>query len=79
VRLSDVREVVRAAQVPPDTYSLDGERHEALCLLAIGQTWYVFLSERGQRHEERSFESEDAVCDVLPQAHLSADAPQLVP
>jgi hypothetical protein len=28
----------------------------------FGQTWHVFLSERGQRHEERTFESEDAAC-----------------
>ncbi len=43
-------------------YSFDGARHEALCLLAIGETWHVFLSERGQRHEQRIFDSEDAAC-----------------
>jgi len=43
-------------------YSFESERHEALCLLAFGETWKVFLSERGQRHEEHSFSSEDDAC-----------------
>ena len=41
-------------------YSFGGERHEALCLLAFGQTWKAFVSERGTRDEERAFDSEDA-------------------
>lgn len=62
MRVADVREIVESARVDPTSYSFDGERHEALCLLAAGQTWQVFLSERGQRHEERSFASEDEAC-----------------
>lgn len=62
MRVADVREIVEAARVDPAYYSFDGERHEALCLLAAGQTWQVFLSERGQRYEEHSFGTEDEAC-----------------
>jgi len=43
-------------------YSFESERHESLCLLAFGQTWKVFISERGARVEEQDFDSEDAAC-----------------
>jgi hypothetical protein len=46
----------------PTLYSFEGERHESLCLLDFGQTWRVFISERGQRHEERGFTAEDDAC-----------------
>ena len=62
MRLNDVREIVESARVDPTYFSLDGERHEALCLLAHGQSWQVFLSERGERYEERVFDSEDEAC-----------------
>jgi hypothetical protein len=62
MNVADVREVVQAARVDPTYYSLDGERHEALCLMSRGQRWYVFLSERGERFEERAFESQDEAC-----------------
>lgn len=62
MRSSDVREIVEAARVDPAYYSFDGERHEALCLLVEGQTWKVFLSERGKRYEEQSFDTEDGAC-----------------
>jgi hypothetical protein len=61
VTVSDVREIVQSARVDPMLYSFDGERHEALCLLAFGQDWKV-LSERGKRHEERTFANEDDAC-----------------
>lgn len=60
--VSDVREIVQSARVNPRLYSFDSERHEALCLLAFGQSWKVFISERGNRHEEQTFSSEDAAC-----------------
>ena len=62
MRLSDLREIVEAARVDPAYYSLEGERHEALCILPAGQTWHVFLSERGSRFEEHEFSSEDEAC-----------------
>lgn len=62
MRVADVREIVEAARVDPTYYSLDGERHETLCLLAEGQTWKVFLSERGERYEEQAFAAEDEAC-----------------
>jgi hypothetical protein len=62
MRVNDVRQIVEAARVDPTYYSFEGERHEALCLLAAGQKWEVFLSERGQRHEEKTFPTEDEAC-----------------
>lgn len=62
MRLDDVREIVESARVDPTYFSLDGERHEALCVLAKGQQRQVFLSERGERYEEQTFDSEDAAC-----------------
>ncbi|MDQ1358840.1 MAG: hypothetical protein QOG44_3213 [Acidimicrobiaceae bacterium] len=62
MNVDDLREIVRAAAVDPSYYSFDGDRHEALCLLIVGQAWHVFLSERGQRHEERVFVTEDEAC-----------------
>lgn len=62
MKVDDVREIVEAAKVDPTYYSFDGDRHEALCLLAAGQVWHVFLSERGQRHEEHEFATEDEAC-----------------
>lgn len=62
MKTTDVREIVEAARVDPTYYSFDGDRHEALCLLAEGQTWRVFLSERGKRYEEESFVTEDEAC-----------------
>ncbi len=31
-------------------------------MLAFGQDWKVFISERGKRHEERTFANEDEAC-----------------
>ena len=62
MRVDDVREIVEAARVDPTYYSFEGSHHDALCVLAEGQTWHVFLSERGDRFEERTFASEDEAC-----------------
>jgi hypothetical protein len=62
VNSADVKEIVALAQIDPGLYSFDGERHEALSLVPWGQSWQVFLSDRGARYEERSFDDEDAAC-----------------
>ena len=62
MQVADVREIVALAQINPMLYSFESERHESLCLLAFGQTWKVFISERGARVEEQDFDSEDAAC-----------------
>jgi hypothetical protein len=62
MRVGDLREIVQAARIDPRLYSFDAETHESLCLLASGQEWRVFISERGQRMEERTFASEDDAC-----------------
>ena len=62
MKMPDVRDIVESARVDPTVYSFESESHEALCLLAFGQTWHVFVSERGVRHEEQTFSSEDEAC-----------------
>ncbi len=62
MNVADARTIVEAAQVDPTYYSFDGDRHEALCISWSDQTWKVFISERGSRHEERDFATEDEAC-----------------
>ena len=62
VNAADAVEIAGLAGVDPRVYSVEGERHEALCLVASGQTWHVFLSERGNRYEERVFDAQDDAC-----------------
>jgi hypothetical protein len=59
MRVSDAQQIAASAQIDPTLYSFESERHEALCLLAQGQSWHVFISERGQRYEEQTFADED--------------------
>lgn len=58
----DAREIIEAAHVNSKYYSFEGDRNEALCIVAWGQDWQVFLSERGKRYEERTFSTEDEAC-----------------
>jgi len=62
MRVADLREIVQAARINPSLYSFDAETHESLCLLAFGQEWRVFISERGERMEEQTFSNEDDAC-----------------
>ena len=62
MRVTDAEEIVKGARVDPTYYSFDGDRHEALCIVAVGQEWRVFMSERGSRYEEHTFTSEDEAC-----------------
>jgi len=62
VQVAEVREIVALAQIDPSLYSFESEQHESLCLVAFGQTWKVFISERGARVEEQDFDSQDAAC-----------------
>ena len=50
---------LRAAQIPVDVYSLDGElRDDTLVLDHVEGAWVVFRCERGARTDERRFTSE---------------------
>lgn len=60
--LGDARKIVEAAHVDPTYYSFDGERHEALCIIAVVPKWRVFIRERDSQYEERCFSDEDAAC-----------------
>lgn len=62
VKASDAREIVELAQVDPSLYSFEGNKDEAVCLLAWGQVWQVFIGSRGSRIEEQHFHSEDEAC-----------------
>lgn len=62
MKIADAQEIVESAQVDPTYYSFDGDRHEALCIVSAGHEWNVFISERGSRYEDRTFQSEDEAC-----------------
>lgn len=62
VTIAELQEILALAQVDPTYYSFDSSPHEALCMLRQGGTWLVFLSERGKRYEEQTFETEDRAC-----------------
>lgn len=36
--------------IPRSTYSLDGDRDDAICLAVEGDEWLVYYSERGSRN-----------------------------
>jgi hypothetical protein len=55
-------EALHRAQVDPAYWSIGADRHEALCLVREHPGWRVFLSERGEHYEERTFLTEDAAC-----------------
>jgi hypothetical protein len=62
VTKDDLAEVLAKAKVDPTYYDFCGGSNEALTLLQEGPIWKVFIPERGTRHEERAFDSEDAAC-----------------
>jgi hypothetical protein len=62
VTADDLTQILRDAAVDPTYYAIGEDRHEALCLLPRGQEWVVFLSERGEHYEERTFSTEDDAC-----------------
>jgi hypothetical protein len=62
VNVADLAEILSSAPLDPRGYHLLGSSDEGLCLLPEGQTWNVFVSERGARHEEHSFHKEDDAC-----------------
>lgn len=65
MNVRDTQEILELAEVNPAYYSLDDERHEALCLLPDGDCWLVFISERGKRREVQEFQSQDAACTLF--------------
>jgi hypothetical protein len=62
VTVDDLDEVLRAAEVDPSAYHLYGSSDEGLCILPEGQAWKVFMSERGSRSDDRTFNTEDEAC-----------------
>jgi hypothetical protein len=62
VKVDDLGELLIRAHVDPTCYHLFGGSDEGVCILPEGQTWKVCISERGQRLEEMSFDTEDDAC-----------------
>jgi hypothetical protein len=63
VTADDLAEILRLAEVDPTYFHLFGPTaDEGLCLLRMGRDWQVFVSERGERYEERTFPTEDEAC-----------------
>jgi len=61
VTRTDLEEILRLAEVDPSYYNVEREA-EGLCLLREGQLWKVFVKERAERYEERTFATEDDAC-----------------
>ena len=62
MNVADAQEIVLNARIDPTLFSFEAEAHGSLCLLAFGQEWRAFISERGQRMEEKTFATEDEAC-----------------
>jgi hypothetical protein len=65
VNRRSLRELLQAEHVRGDSYSLDGERDESLCLEAVYGGYSVYYYERGIRSGERRFETEDEACQFM--------------
>jgi hypothetical protein len=50
-------------RIPHDSYSIDFEKNESICLMNDGMLWVVFYSERGQKTEPKYFVDEEEACD----------------
>jgi hypothetical protein len=64
---STLEEKMRTHGIRADAYSLEGGLpDERYCLdHPTPETWTVYYSERGNRNNERRFESECAACEYL--------------
>jgi hypothetical protein len=66
VNVSELRDELGQAGIPANLYSLDGGLWgDRLCIENQGPSWIVYHSERGQRHDEVVFTTEDEACRRL--------------
>jgi hypothetical protein len=61
MRVSDAQEIVESAHIDPTLYSFDGEAHEPLCCLELGQGRRV-LASMADRHK----------CGIPPQGSFDS-------
>ena len=59
-----LRKALIRNRVNPQYYELDGnpEADMAYCLEQQEHTWYVYYTERGERHDEHVFDDENVAC-----------------
>jgi hypothetical protein len=63
VNTSQLLSILDAAQINPRSYGvLRSGNDDGLYLLKAEPFWQVFFSERGIRHDTRSYDSEDEAC-----------------
>jgi hypothetical protein len=62
----DLAQILKRMDIRNDSYDLRGGLpNEAMCLNKNGQAWEVYYSERGQKSNLQSFNSEDVACKYL--------------
>lgn len=61
----DLLHALASLHAPQDSYCVGNDKDEALCIVENYGRWSVYYSERGQRTEDQSFDSEEAACDVF--------------
>ncbi len=60
----ELRQVLAAKGIRPRSYSLEGGSPEdRYCIEKSSGGWSVYYSERGNRNDERWFETEDDACE----------------
>ena len=62
----ELRRRLNQHRVRPDHYSLDGRlKNDAFILEETHGKWTVFYFERGDRYDERVFDSEERACGYI--------------
>lgn len=58
---------LKKENIDPHAYSLEGgvNRYDAYCLDHQGNAWLVYFSERGEKSDLQTFESELEACDFF--------------
>lgn len=51
--------------LPRDSYSIDSDKNESLCLTYDGFLWVIFYRERCQKTEPEYFSDEEKACDAF--------------
>ena len=64
--VEELQAELNAEGFDPNRYTLwASDRNDNLCLEQTGNTWTVYYSERGKRHNDHSFESEAEACQYF--------------
>lgn len=61
----DLAEILELTDIHPSSYSVGPpgiEHAEPLCIIHEFATWTVFITERGSRFGEKTFDDEDEAC-----------------